>query len=96
MFTPDPYGGKDLESFIIWTIQQFQKLANLHAEFETDSVLFTEIHAAPDKPSLGVIYLADGSDWDPLAVGGADPYFVWHDGAGYHGLHEDGNGANLA
>lgn len=95
MFTPDPYGGNDLQSFIIYTLQQFQKLANLHAELETDSLRFTRLHAAPDKPIADTIYLADGSDWDPLSVSGSDPYFVWYTGSAYRGLHERGNGTNL-
>lgn len=95
MFTPDPFGGNDLQSLIIYTIQQFQKLANLHETLEASSLRLTRLHSAPGKPQTDTIYLADGSDWDPLSVGGADPYFVWYTGSAYRGLHERGNGTNL-
>lgn len=95
MFNPDPYGGNDLQSLIIYTVQQFQKLANLHTEFSSESVTFTRLHSAPDKPVQDTVYLADGSDWDPLSVAGSDPYFVWYTGTAYRGLHERGNGTNL-
>lgn len=95
MFTLDPYGGQDIESLTLWVIQQFQKLSNLHTELETDSLRFTRLHVAPTRPATDTIYLADGSDWDPLSVGGSDPYFVWYTGSVYRGLHETGNGTNL-
>ena len=96
MFTPDPYGGHSLESLIIYVIQQFQKLANLFSEFEIDYVRYTVHHSAPEKPAEGMMFLADGSDWDPLSLSGSDAYFVWYTGSAYRGVHETAGGTNLS
>lgn len=65
MFQPDPFSGQTVEELIVWVDTQFQKLANLHAEFETDSIRLTVHHAEPDKPRAGHVYYADGTNWNP-------------------------------
>jgi hypothetical protein len=53
--------------------------------------------AAPSSPWSGLVVLANGAGWDPLATGGAaGAYWVWWTGSTWRGLHETGNGTNLS
>ena len=72
MFQPDPFDGRSLEELTVWAETQFQKLANIHAEFETESVRFTVFNAEPAHPRQGHTYYADGTNWDP--GNGEGPY----------------------
>lgn len=56
---------------------------------------FKALTAAPSKPRVGCIYLADCVNWDPLSVTGSNAYFVWYTGSAYRGLHETAGGTNL-
>lgn len=41
---------------------------------------FPELHVAPSKPESGVIYYADGTDWDP----GSGKGLYYYDGSSYN------------
>jgi len=56
-----------------------QELENISRGFAKFPFLFLdEQHAPPQKPQLGMIYLADGTDWNP---GGGAGYYGYHSGA---------------
>lgn len=41
-----------------------------------DFIELKELHAAPDKIRVGMIVLADGTDWDPGAGAGVYCYYI--------------------
>lgn len=49
------------------------------------------LHAAPAKPRVGIVYLADGSDWDPVSTGELTP--VWFDGSAWKEIGSGGTGS---
>ena len=47
----------------------------------TDMMKLTPLSAEPADPTVGMICVADKTNWDPLTSGGARPYVVFYDGA---------------
>jgi len=47
----------------------------------TDIMSLTPLSAAPASPTVGMICVADKTNWDPLTSGGSRPYVVFYDGA---------------
>lgn len=57
-----------------------QELNRIEQALENqDIVRLTELHAEPIRPRLGMVVLADGSDWDPGSGAGFYGYYggVW-------------------
>jgi len=46
----------------------------------TDIMTLTPLSAAPASPTVGMICVADKTNWDPLSSGGSRPYVVFYDG----------------
>ena len=47
----------------------------------TDIMTLTPLAAEPTTPTVGMIVVADKTNWDPLTSGGTRPYVVFYDGA---------------
>jgi len=48
---------------------ELQKLASNLQNLEIDSISFKVWNVAPDKPRVGQVYYADGTNWNPLSGG---------------------------
>ena len=79
MFSPDPFDGRSIEEVILWAETQYQKLANIFAELEIDSIRLVVQNAEPAHPRQGHIYYADGTNWNPGSGAGIYYYTgsVW-------------------
>jgi hypothetical protein len=57
------------------------------SDLETDNMVNSNgtispplLSSAPSSPQTNQVALADGSSWDPLSVGGSNPYLVLYNG----------------
>jgi len=66
-YKPDPlYDESELGRYLK---RELEKLSSLSEVNEVDSIQFKIWHTEPDKPRQGVLYYADGSDFNPLSGG---------------------------
>lgn len=50
-----------------------------------DGELVLDVHnAEPERPRIGRVVVADGSDWDPISAG--VPRIVWYNGTAWKAL----------
>ena len=62
-YVPTPTLAKTVEDLRRWLTQELQRVANAFIQAQTPTIpLYT---AAPSKPVLGQIVLADGTAWNP-------------------------------
>ena len=80
-YVPRPIGGNfddaDLTRVVQWVTDN---LRDIGAYFlEISEVQLTKLHVEPDKPRVGMVVYADGSDWNP----GSGAGFYGHSGSGW-------------
>ncbi|NOJ26554.1 MAG: hypothetical protein DA330_00880 [Nitrososphaera sp.] len=68
--------------------QEFQRISDVlnRATFNQLEVAYKE----PAKPRQGIVYIADGEQWNPLETGNITP--VWFDGEEWQPFAEGGSG----
>lgn len=72
---PPNTGNPDLER---WVFEELQAIAaDLTAG--VGAILLPELNAAPDRPRLGMVVLADGTNWNP----GSGAGFYGYDGTSW-------------
>jgi hypothetical protein len=55
-------------------------------KFPQDNLVLSPRKNAPSPVTTGMMYLADGVSWDPLARGGSEQYLVFWTGTAYHAV----------
>lgn len=75
MFTRDT-APLEIEEIPRFLDDQLGKLEAESQSPEVDSIRYTVHHSEPDKPRTGVLYYADGSDWNPLSSGEGFYYYT--------------------
>ena len=60
--------------------EQFQRLA----EILTGEIEIPLHYREPDRPRIGRIVVADGTEWDPISAG--VPRIVWYNGTAWKAL----------
>lgn len=78
-YTPGP-PPESLTVQNVWT--EFQKIRNFIETMEVDYITLTVHNVAPSKPKVGVLYYADGTNWNPGSGKGVYQY----DGSAYNKL----------
>jgi len=70
-YTPSP-PPNELTVQSVW--DEFNKLRNFIESMEVDYISLRVHNVAPNKPKTGVLYYADGSNWNPGAGKGVYEY----------------------
>jgi len=66
-YQPNPnYDNTDLG---VYVAKELQKISDEFRANQVESIEFKVWHVEPDKPRQGLMYYADGSDWNPLSGG---------------------------
>lgn len=77
-YYPEPYTGGGDPELMRWLQQELMRISQT---FEAAPAYYIDkFHREPDRPREGAIVLADGSDWDPGAGGGA---YIYREGVGW-------------
>jgi len=79
MYQPKPFLGGDVQALAAYLDAELRAISQ--AATDTVSLLKLDVlHAAPRKPSEGMVVCASGSpDWEPLGAGGG--FFGYFSGA---------------
>ncbi len=64
--------------FQLWMLDELRHISDAMSEIETDTVLFKEWNAEPDKRYEGLVIFADGTNFDPNQGKG---FYGYQDGA---------------
>ena len=76
IFTPVPYDGDDLSQFVMHYNNEMTRLAATFELALAKSVEF--LNVAPSKPREGMVYGADGTNWNP--GGGGQGVYCYYNG----------------
>jgi len=63
----------DIETLRAWATEEFRAISR--ELNETTALELRTVHVEPKRPREGMIVVADGTDWNPGAGGGAYVYF---------------------
>jgi len=66
-YESDPFN--DDSELAKYLATELRKISDAFRENTVEGVQFKVFHVEPDKPRQGVLYYADGSDWNPLSGG---------------------------
>ena len=76
------YQPTDTEKFeLSWIIGELYRIA---ASINSDVKQIH--HAPPERLVLGLELIADGVDWNPLSLGGSNPYKVLYNGTSWQAI----------
>jgi hypothetical protein len=74
-----PPNTTDVQGIAKWAFEEFQRLEQA-LNFGREFFMLKELHAPPVRLKLGMIALADGTDWNPGSGAGVYAYYgaAWH------------------
>lgn len=68
-----PAAVNDIPEFVQYIVNELRRLGAVLVAAQADPL--EELHAAPIKPRLGMVVLADGTDWNPGSGQGVYAYY---------------------